>query len=356
MTFTVKRVSSFLASAQSVAESEKVEIDGVQWQIVAKTFIENGTTYLAYYLRGSKAGNWRRWIKADFHIYNTVFGESLSNELRISAPADHYAEWGFDKFISAETLLGTGDFVRNDQLELLLSFWIGTDIFSEESEEHLTNVKLVVQGQSIYLNKDYVSLNSTVFERLFKERAGEKEIALQEQDLAGLLHFLRVIHPQHEKLNAATVKAVYEMARSYGVEYLLKKCKKHVVRSKELSLADKFVLAEELTNNELFNNIVWSLDKPSLKALASNVDVDMQLRDKVVERHLRLLHDVRSPQPMALKKVLFAQETKGEGLLAHMIDNMTKRDIAHLKSAEHKNKLTKKTLTALVDKALSLTP
>lgn len=116
MTFTVKRVSSFLASAQSVAESEKVEIDGVQWQIVAKTFIENGTTYLAYYLRGSKAGNWRRWIKADFHIYNTVFGESLSNELRISAPADHYAEWGFDKFISAEVCHSTVCLLRAFQM------------------------------------------------------------------------------------------------------------------------------------------------------------------------------------------------------------------------------------------------
>lgn len=56
----------------------------------------------------------------------------------------------------------------------------------------------------------------------------------------------------------------------------------------------------------------------SLKALASNVDV--QLRDNVVERHFRLNYDGISKDPMALKKVLFVQKTKDEQLMVRVSD------------------------------------
>lgn len=103
----VTGISSFLASSHSVVESKKVEIGGVQWYTVAKTFREEGTTYLAYHLRGTKDGNWRRWLNAQLYVvdssrYTCHNYKSLSNELRISSAEGAYLEWGFDKFISKE--------------------------------------------------------------------------------------------------------------------------------------------------------------------------------------------------------------------------------------------------------------
>ncbi|KAH7703832.1 hypothetical protein AAVH_28997 [Aphelenchoides avenae] len=337
LTLTIRPVSAFLDSENSVLESERVDIGGVQWYTVAKTFVENGTTYLAYYLRGTKEGNWRRWLNAQVCMDTTRISHSyklLSNELRVSSSEDDYAEWGCDKLISKEVLLGPEGFVRNDELRLRLYFDIGIDIFSEESAAHHTNMKLVVQGQPVFL----LTLHSTVFKRLFKD--------LQEKDLMRLLYMLRVIYPPHAKLNAATVKAVYQMAKSYGVGHLLEKCDDHSLGSTEFSLADKIRLADKLKNNKLFDRLVRSLDKPSLKGLAVNADVSAHLRGKAVELHFRQLPRRLTDPPLALQKILFVQDTKDKVLLAYIIVN--------LKRVEHKNKLTKNTLIALFRKAQSL--
>ncbi|KAH7699883.1 CRE-BATH-38 protein [Aphelenchoides avenae] len=209
LSLRINGISTFLANPHSVIESKKVEIGGVQWYAVAKTFVENGTTYLAYYLRGTKDGDWRRWLSAQIGLRTPTTGYSyklLPNEMRTASAEDAYAEWGCDTFISKEELLGPDGFVCNDFLYL----------------------GLTVGGQPVFVNKDLLSLHSPVFEQLFKERVGEKEIALQDNDLMGLLHFLCVIYPPHEKLNAATVTAVYQMAKAYGVDYLLEKCDKHI--------------------------------------------------------------------------------------------------------------------------------
>ncbi|KAH7703831.1 BTB/POZ domain-containing protein [Aphelenchoides avenae] len=347
-----------MASADSIVESKKVTSGGVQWYTVSKSFVENGTTYLAYYLRGTKGGRWRRWLNAEFYIargYVIRNSKSMSSALRISSAENACAEWGFDKFVSKETLLGNGDFVRNDELHLSLWFSYGVDIFFEKSEAHHTNVKLLVQGQPVFVNKDLLSIHSPVFERLFKEWA-VKQIALQEANLAGFLHFLRVVYPPHEGLNAATVKDIHQMAKTYGVVYLLEKCEKHILGSMELSLADKLALADEVDNNKLFGVLVRSLDEPSLKEFAINADVHVQLRDKVMEHHFRQQPRHLNDPPLALQKVLFAQDTKDEVLLACVIGNLTKREIAHLKRVEHRDKYTKETLMALFGKAYSLIP
>lgn len=44
--------------------------------------------------------------------------------------------------------------MRNDELHLSLWFSYGVDIFFEKSEAHHTNVKLLVQGQPVFVNKD----------------------------------------------------------------------------------------------------------------------------------------------------------------------------------------------------------
>lgn len=94
-----------MASADSVVESKKVEIGGVQWYTVAKTFIEDGTTYLAYYFRGTKEGNWRRWLNAQICMLSSGRGyiiKGLPNEMRTSSAEVAYVEWGCDKFVSKE--------------------------------------------------------------------------------------------------------------------------------------------------------------------------------------------------------------------------------------------------------------
>ncbi|KAH7705278.1 Protein BATH-38 [Aphelenchoides avenae] len=344
---TLKGVRSFLANPHSVVESKKVEIGGVQWYIVAKTFVENATTYLGYYLCGSKDGNWRRWLNAHFCIFRHSCNNinSMSNELRICSAEDAYAEWGFPKFISKEALL-TGGYICNGLLHLRLDLSYGIDIFSEESEDRHTNMKLLVQGQSLQVNKELLSIRSPVFERLFKEQDGT-EIALEEANLTGLLHLLRVIHSSHEKLNAATVKAVYEMAKAYDV---VETCDEHIVGSTELMLAEKLGLADEMKNNKLFDRLVRSLDGPGLKELAVNAEVSVQLRGNAVESYFRQPPQNLFGQHPALKKVLFAQEAKDQELLAYVIGNLTKREIAHLKD---KDELSKETFMALVGKALA---
>ncbi|KAH7693262.1 hypothetical protein AAVH_39705, partial [Aphelenchoides avenae] len=111
------------------------------------------------------------------------------------------------------------------------------------------------------------------------------------------------------------------------------------------------------------DRLVHSLDKQSLKVLAVDADVNVRLRGKAVESHFRQLS--RRPfwpprsffgQQPELRKVLFAQETEDEGLLAYVIGNLTTRDIAHLKRVEHKDDFTKETLMALFGKAHSLIP
>lgn len=94
-----------MASADSIVESKKVTSGGVQWYTVSKSFVENGTTYLAYYLRGTKGGRWRRWLNAEFYIargYVIRNSKSMSSALRISSAENACAEWGFDKFVSKE--------------------------------------------------------------------------------------------------------------------------------------------------------------------------------------------------------------------------------------------------------------
>lgn len=54
---------------------------------------------------------------------------------------------------------------------------------------------------------------------------------------------------------AATVKDIHQMAKTYGVVYLLEKCEKHILGSMELSLADKLALADEVDNNKLFVSV-----------------------------------------------------------------------------------------------------
>ncbi|KAH7693032.1 hypothetical protein AAVH_39938, partial [Aphelenchoides avenae] len=114
-----------------------------------------------------------------------------------------------------------------------------------------------------------------------------------------------------------TVKAVYQVAKSYDVDYLLHKCDTYVVLSADFSLAEKLALADEQKNDSLFDRLTgpaW-LDTPRLKELAVSADVSVQLRGKAVERHFRQLPHCLLGHNLALKKVLFSQETKDEELL-----------------------------------------
>lgn len=51
-------------------------------------------------------------------------------------------------------MLGTEGFTFYDFVYLRVDFSYGIDIFSEESVAHHTNMKLVVQGQPFFVNKE----------------------------------------------------------------------------------------------------------------------------------------------------------------------------------------------------------
>uniref|UniRef100_A0A0N4ZPQ6 BTB domain-containing protein n=1 Tax=Parastrongyloides trichosuri TaxID=131310 RepID=A0A0N4ZPQ6_PARTI len=116
-----------------------------------------------------------------------------------------------------------------------------------QSENLTSDVKLNIEGVIIYVNKDYLSLYSPVFKKMFYSSFVESSmevITLKDVDIDEFIQFLEVIYPCHNEITDANVKALLKLGDRFDVSYVMKECEKFLTTKSKLHLSLKLYFSD----------------------------------------------------------------------------------------------------------------
>ncbi|CAD5210038.1 unnamed protein product [Bursaphelenchus xylophilus] len=184
--------------------------------------------------------------KADTNCYTKKF----TNKFSLNSN-----NWGFPAFLEWNTVRDPKNgFIQDGviELEALIDIrnCMGVREFPEfdfTSSTHLTNMVLLVEGRPLFVNKDYLSLYSPVFDSLFNQNFLEKnqeKIELHDLKYDEFKELLEVVYPSHKKLNAENIEYILILADRFQIDYVIRKCEKFLIKTTEISAELKLVYAD----------------------------------------------------------------------------------------------------------------
>ncbi|GMT29782.1 hypothetical protein PFISCL1PPCAC_21079, partial [Pristionchus fissidentatus] len=185
----------------------------------------------------------------------------------------------------------------------IIDFYAGPD--------NLNDVKLIVEGKTIAVSKNLLSLHSSFFSSLFYGDFEEKtkgEIELPEVKYEDVVETLKMIYPSRCKVNSTTVEGVLSLADRWDMSVLTRKCDKFLSKDvvapastdpQKVPLAKKVLYASKYALPQLQHALLTAFDKKRM------IEVMESIVYKEVGRVRRVLY-YSSPQYLKVQ----ASETK----------------------------------------------
>ncbi|GMT01581.1 hypothetical protein PENTCL1PPCAC_23755 [Pristionchus entomophagus] len=180
---------------------------------------------------------------------------------------------------------------HKEKIELMLSNKFRelrrVDFSNEDEPSH--DVALILDGEKIYVSKQYLSIHSPVFSAMFfgdSAAKNKKEIELKEIDREEFIEFLHVIYPPFKQITDKNVGCLLQLGDCFNVDWVVSQCEQFFVTSTKFSVATKLVFASRF---RLFVLQVHCLDQ--LKTI----------NDVKKLKYSPLFHDL----PEAIKVALF---------------------------------------------------
>ncbi|GMT01102.1 hypothetical protein PENTCL1PPCAC_23276, partial [Pristionchus entomophagus] len=100
--------------------------------------------------------------------------------------------------------------------------------FGEEID-HLNDVKLIVEGKTIAVSKNYLAMHSPYLNSLFYGKLAEnekEEIDLADVKYEDVIQILKIIYPTHCKVDASNVEGVLLLSDVWDISIVRRKCDK----------------------------------------------------------------------------------------------------------------------------------
>ncbi|KAH7704259.1 hypothetical protein AAVH_28554 [Aphelenchoides avenae] len=165
-----------------------------------------------------------------------------------------------------------------------------SSMWNFKSREAMRNADVVLhlQDTKLYAHKAILSAISPVLDEALRQSAGQTIVHSVDRSGVGpdgLEAFLHSIYPCGSEPTEDVLFQVTILAYRYGIRALLRKCVERLKRSSTLSKLDKLMVAIQITDVELEDQVIASFTKDDIRRLLHS-DLKRQVGE---ERLLKLL-------------------------------------------------------------------
>uniref|UniRef100_A0A0N4ZQY7 BTB domain-containing protein n=1 Tax=Parastrongyloides trichosuri TaxID=131310 RepID=A0A0N4ZQY7_PARTI len=125
-----------------------------------------------------------------------------------------------------------------------------------KSENLPSEAKFIIDGIDIYANKDYLSLYSPVFKKMFNSNFAEsnmKEIPLNQICIGDFIELLEVIYPCHKGITEESVESLLILGDMFDISYVMEKCEQFLVSTDQVKLETKLFWSDKYVLKELYD-------------------------------------------------------------------------------------------------------
>ncbi|KAH7714465.1 Protein BATH-38 [Aphelenchoides avenae] len=273
-------ITAFTTQLDRHARSDVVQCGGIGWHAFVQPFKANGRHFVSCFLIGNARGTWSAWVNVRYSILGpgADFAPRGFDYLYGSDPLVN--NWGHKKFIVRETLLAPeNELVSNDdsiefRVHIAVSNVRGAAFFVFDTEDSLpSDVKLVVEGDTFYANKGYLSVVSLFFRKQFSSvwhGSGMQELTLHDVEAEDFKQFLMAIHPMRLPISDSNAISLYRLADYFGVKPLFAECEAYLKNAKTVPAIDRLIVAQQLERNDLKEGVISRLTDDDVKAIAGD--------------------------------------------------------------------------------------
>ncbi|GMT31087.1 hypothetical protein PFISCL1PPCAC_22384, partial [Pristionchus fissidentatus] len=178
--------------------------------------------------------------------------------------------WGYSEFIAWDTLINpAAGFLLNDKIIVvatiqvnkttgirsMLKFNFSTPGFGDDG------IVLKIEGKKVHVGKNFLSLHSPVFAAMFFgnfAENGKKEIELKDVSHEDFIELLYVIHPSFRDVTVSSYNPLLELADRFQMKYATDAVESYLKRTKNVTVADKLVAADNYRLNLLMSHCLAS--------------------------------------------------------------------------------------------------
>ncbi|CAD5206839.1 unnamed protein product [Bursaphelenchus okinawaensis] len=234
---------------------------GFPWRLSAKTECSERTSHIEHFSvyvdcnPESQSTLWSCDAVVEVRLISKSLGTANYTKRFTNKFALNSNNWGFPAFLEWDTVKDPKNGFISDgmiELEALIEIKGSSGVKQRvhvdfTSANNLSNTILVVEGQELHVNRDYLSLYSPVFDSLFNHNFAERSqerIELHDLKYNEFKELLQVLYPAHAKLNSDNVDFVLVLADRFQIDYVIRKCEKFLIKTDEFSNELKLVYAD----------------------------------------------------------------------------------------------------------------
>ncbi|GMT01655.1 hypothetical protein PENTCL1PPCAC_23829, partial [Pristionchus entomophagus] len=128
-----------------------------------------------------------------------------------------------------------------------------------DSNEPRHDVALMIDGERIYVSKQYLSLHSPVFNAMFYGDLTAKdkgEFELKDVNREEFLEMLHAIYPSCKKITVDSAEYLLELGVRFEITYLIERAEEFLTISDEISIPEKIKIADKFKLDGLEGNAI----------------------------------------------------------------------------------------------------
>ncbi|GMR54566.1 hypothetical protein PMAYCL1PPCAC_24761, partial [Pristionchus mayeri] len=265
----------------SISEDDKfsptVEVGGMPWALCLIKD-SNDDNILQAFLHQIEGDYEVQSVDTSYEI-NLINHEDDTKTIRKSVWNTQYkfvkiSSWGFSNFAKWSDVIDEGEgFIKNDKVTLHCEFSLlkirgfrkHLRFNFTDPNEVSCDVALVIEGEKIFVNKGYLSINSSVFQAMFYGDFSEKdkkEIELKDIKKEEFLEMLNVIYPPHKKITDQSVNFLAKLGDRYEIDILSKAVEQFLIDSESVPISAKLLYADQYRLYNLQDHCIDQMTKP----------------------------------------------------------------------------------------------
>ncbi|GMR54564.1 hypothetical protein PMAYCL1PPCAC_24759, partial [Pristionchus mayeri] len=267
--------------------SPSVKVGGIKWALCFRKSVDDENELRAFLcLIEGDYGVQSVDVSIDIILIN--HDDDAKTIIRKEDECSHYDSkhdsWGYWDLAKWSDVIDEGKgFIKNDKLTLHCDFSLikirgfrkhRRFNFTDPNEVSL-DVALVIEGEKVYINKGYLSINSPIFQAMFYGDFAEKdkkEIEVKDIKKEEFLEMLNVIYPPHKKITDESVNFLAKLGDRFEIDMVMKAVEQFLIASETMSNSAKLLYADEYHLYKLQDHCLDQLTKPKdVKDLKSSI-------------------------------------------------------------------------------------
>ncbi|GMT29635.1 hypothetical protein PFISCL1PPCAC_20932, partial [Pristionchus fissidentatus] len=133
------------------------------------------------------------------------------------------------------------------------------------------NVALIIQGEKVYVSKNYLAIHSPVFKAMFFGDFDEKEkdeIELKDLSRECFIELLYVIYPSYRPITMYWVRGLLLIADRYDIKVVINQAESYLIKTNKDCINENLLIADQYRLNTLKLHCLNTFKTPKeLKAL-----------------------------------------------------------------------------------------